>query len=170
MKRCVTITNGSKETSIMSEEYYKLISNNKKARHEYFIENRIEAGIVLKGTEVKSVRMGRASIKEAYAEIKNGEIFINGMNISPYSKGNRYNEDPLRTRKLLLHKREIKKLHRLVSQKSYTLVPLKLYINGAGLIKVEIALAKGKQLHDKRQTLAKKDAKRRMERALSDKY
>jgi len=154
----------------MGEVYYKLISNNKKATYEYFIESRIEAGIVLKGTEVKAIRMGRGSIKEAYAEIKNGEVFINGMNISPYSKGNRYNEDPLRTRKLLLHKREIKKLDRMVQQKSYTLVPMKLYINDAGKIKVEIALGKGKKMHDKRATLAKKDAQRRVEQALSDKY
>lgn len=154
----------------MSKEYYKLISNNKKARHEYFIKSTIEAGIVLKGTEVKAIRMGRASIKEAYADIKDGEIFINGMNISPYSKGNRYNTDPLRTRKLLLHKREIRKLLRMVQQKSFTLVPTKLYINDAGRIKVEIALAKGKKMHDKRQTLAKKDAKRQMERAMSQKY
>jgi len=160
----------SKETDVMSEQYYKLISNNKKAKFEYFIESTLEAGIVLKGTEVKAIRMGRASVKEAYAEIKNGEVFINGMNISPYSKGNRYNEDPLRTRKLLLHKKEIEKLERLVQQKSYTLVPLKLYINDAGKIKVAIAIAKGKKMHDKRASLAKKDAQRQVERALSDKY
>ncbi|MEA1975609.1 MAG: SsrA-binding protein SmpB [Bacillota bacterium] len=151
-------------------EYYKLISNNKKARFEYFIKSTIEAGIVLSGTEVKSVRMGKASIAEAYAEIKDGEMFITGMNISSYSKGNRYNLDPLRNRKLLLHKKEILKLFRMVQQKSYTLVPTKLYINNEGRIKVEIALAQGKKLHDKRQVMAKKDSKRRIERALSEKH
>jgi SsrA-binding protein len=151
-------------------EYYKLISNNKKARFEYFIKSTVEAGIVLSGTEVKSVRMGKASIAEAYAEIKDGEMFINGMNISSYSKGNRYNLDPLRTRKLLLHKKEILKLFRMVQQKSYTLVPTKLYINNEGRIKVEIALAQGKKIHDKRQVMAERDSKRRMQRDLSEKH
>lgn len=154
----------------MNKKYYKLISNNKKAKYEYNIKNTIEAGIVLSGTEVKSIRQGKASIKEAYAEIVEGEVFINGMHISPYEKGNRYNKDPLRNRKLLMHKREIKKLYKYVQQKGYTLVPTKLYINNAGKVKIEIALAKGKNLHDKRRTLAKKDSKRRMEKALSDKY
>ena len=154
----------------MNKKYYKLVSNNKKAKYEYHIKNTIEAGIVLSGTEVKSIRQGRASIKEAYAEIIEGEVFINGMHISPYEKGNRYNKDPLRNRKLLMHKREIKKLYKYVQQKGYTLVPTKLYINNDGKVKIEIALAKGKNLHDKRRTLAKKDSKRRMEKALSDKY
>jgi SsrA-binding protein len=151
-------------------EYFKLISNNKKARFEYFIKSTVEAGIILSGTEVKSIRMGKASIAESYAEIKDGEMFINGMNISPYLKGNIYNQEPLRTRKLLLHKREIAKLLRMVQQKTYTLVPIKLYINNEGRIKVEIALAQGKQLHDKRQVMAEKDSKRRVQRALSEKY
>ncbi len=151
-------------------EYYKLISNNKKARFEYFIKSTVEAGIVLTGTEVKAIRMGRASISESYAEIKDGEMFINGMNISPYSKGNIYNQEPLRTRKLLLHKKEIEKLFRMVQQKSFTLVPTKLYINNQGRVKVEIALAQGKKIHDKRHVMAEKDSKRRIERALSEKY
>ncbi|MGM0378561.1 MAG: SsrA-binding protein SmpB [Bacillota bacterium] len=154
----------------MNKKYYKLISNNKKAKYEYHIKDTIEAGIVLSGTEVKSIRQGKASIKEAYAEIVEGEVFVNGMHISPYEKGNRYNKDPLRNKKLLMHKREIKKLHKYVQQKGYTLVPTKLYINDDGRVKIEIALAKGKNLHDKRRTLAKKDSKRRMEKALSDKY
>lgn len=154
----------------MKKKYYKLISNNKKAKYEYHIKNTIEAGIILSGTEVKSIRQGKASIKEAYAEIVEGEVFVNGMHISPYEKGNRYNKDPLRNRKLLMHKREIKKLYKYVQQKGYTLVPTKLYINNDGKVKIEIALAKGKNLHDKRRTLAKKDSKRRMEKALSDKY
>jgi SsrA-binding protein len=147
----------------------KLIANNKKARHEYFIEDVIEVGLVLKGTEVKSIRMGKANIKESYAVIKQGEIFIQGMHISPYEMGNRFNEDPLRVRKLLLHKREINKLIGLTQQKGYTLAPLRLYLNEKGLVKLEIGIAKGKKLHDKRHDLAKKDANRDIQRALRDK-
>ncbi len=147
----------------------KLIANNKKARHEYFIEDVIEVGLVLKGTEVKSIRMGKANIKEAYAVIKQGEIFIQGMHISPYEMGNRFNEDPMRVRKLLLHKKEINKLIGLTQQKGYTLTPLRLYLNEKGLVKLEIGIAKGKKLHDKRHDLAKKDANRDIQRALRDK-
>lgn len=147
----------------------KLIANNKKARHEYFIEDVIEVGLVLKGTEVKSIRMGKANIKESYAVIKQGEIFIQGMHISPYEMGNRFNEDPLRVRKLLLHKREINKLIGLTQQKGYTLAPLRLYLNEKGLVKLEIGIAKGKKLHDKRHDIAKKDANRDIQRALRDK-
>lgn len=147
----------------------KLIANNKKARHEYFIEDVIEVGLILKGTEVKSIRMGKANIKESYAVIKQGEIFIQGMHISPYEMGNRFNEDPLRVRKLLLHKREINKLIGLTQQKGYTLAPLRLYLNEKGLVKLEIGIAKGKKLHDKRHDLAKKDANRDIQRALRDK-
>lgn len=145
---------------------FKLISNNKKARHDYFIEETYEAGIELLGTEVKSIRTGKASIKEAYAEINKGEMFIVGMNVTPYDFGNRYNQDPMRRRKLLLHKREINKLEALKTRDGYTLVPLRLYINPRGLVKVEIAVAKGKKLYDKRDTIAKKDANRKIEKAL----
>ncbi len=146
----------------------KLIANNKKARYEYFIEETLEAGMVLKGTEVKSIRMGKANIKESYAQIKNGEVFLQGMHISPYEMGNRYNVDPLRSRKLLLSKREIRRLIGYVQQKGLTLVPLKLYINHKGLVKLELGVARGKKIHDKRQDIAKKDAQRRVERALKD--
>lgn len=147
----------------------KLIANNKKARHEYFIDDVLEAGIVLTGTEVKSIRQGKANIKESYAVIKDGELFITGMHISPYEMGNRYNADPLRTRKLLLHKREINKLIGLTQQKGNTLVPLRLYLNEKGLVKLEIGIARGKKLHDKRHDIAKKDANRDIQRALRDK-
>jgi len=147
----------------------KLIANNKKARHEFFIDEVIEAGMVLKGTEVKSIRMGRANIKESYAVINDGEVFIQGMNITPYEMGNRYNPDPVRTRKLLLHRKQIDKLIGLTMQKGYTLVPLRLYLNEKGLVKLEIGVARGKKLHDKRHDLAKKDATRDMQRALRDK-
>lgn len=146
----------------------KLIANNKKARYEYFIEDTLETGMVLKGTEVKSIRMGRANIKEAYAQVKNGEVYIYGMHISPYEMGNRYNVDPLRERKLLLHKREIRRLIGYIQQKGLTLVPLKLYINPKGLVKLELGVARGKKIHDKRQDIAQKDADRRMRRALKE--
>lgn len=147
----------------------KLIANNKKAYHEYFIDETIEAGIVLTGTEVKSMRSGKANIKESYAVINNGELFIQGMHISPYEMGNRYNEDPLRTRKLLLHRREIDKLIGLTQKKGYTIVPLKIYITEKGLMKVQLGVARGKKSHDKRQDLAKKDANRDIQRALREK-
>ncbi len=147
---------------------FKLISNNKKARHDYFIEDTYEAGLELFGTEVKSIRAGKASIKEAYAEIRNGEMFIIGMNITPYDHGNQFNKDPLRTRRLLLHKREIFKMEDLKTRDGYTLVPLRLYINPRGLVKIEIAVAKGKKNYDKRDTLAKKDAERKIQKALKE--
>lgn len=147
----------------------KIIANNKKARHEYFIEDTIEAGIALKGTEVKSIRQGKVSIKESHASIDDGEVFINAMHISPYEQGNIYNVDPLRKRKLLLHKREIMKLHAGIQQQGYTLVPLKVYIRN-GKVKLELALAKGKKIYDKRETIAKKDAERRMRQHSSEKY
>jgi SsrA-binding protein len=146
----------------------KLIAQNKKAWHDYFIEETYEAGIELFGTEVKSIRNGKASIKESYAEIKNGEVYILGMNVTPYDFGNRYNQDPIRVRKLLLHRREIAKLLGYTTREGYTLVPLKVYINQRGLIKVEIAVAKGKKLYDKRDTLAKKDADRKIQKAIKD--
>lgn len=143
-----------------------MIANNKKARHDYFIEETYEAGIVLTGTEIKSARLGKVSIKESYARIEKEEMMIYGMNISPYEQGNRFNVDPLRPRKLLLHKREIRKLIGAIKLKGLTLVPLTMYINEAGLAKLEIALARGKKNYDKRDAIAKRDASRNMERAM----
>ncbi len=137
----------------------KLIANNKKAFHDYFIEDTYEAGIALHGTEVKSLRMGQCSIKEAFISIDNEEVFINRMHINPYEKGNIFNKDPLRKRKLLLHKSEIRKLLGSIKEKGYTIVPLKVYFKGSK-VKVSIALAKGKKLYDKRDSIAKKDQAR----------
>ena len=147
----------------MSKDSYKLVANNKKAYHDYFIEDTYEAGIALSGTEVKSLRMGRCSIKESFIRIEKGEVFIYGMHISPYEKGNIFNKDPLRVRKLLLHRRLISKLVGQIAEKGYTLVPLKVYFTGS-LAKVEIGLAKGKKLYDKRQDIAKKDQRREAEK------
>ncbi|MBQ8846739.1 MAG: SsrA-binding protein SmpB [Lachnospiraceae bacterium] len=141
----------------------KLIANNKKAYFDYFIEDKYEAGIELFGTEVKSLRMGKCSIKESFIRIERGEVYVYGMHISPYEKGNIFNKDPLRVRKLLLHKREIMKLSGEIAQKGYTLVPLSVYLKGS-LVKVEVGLAKGKKLYDKRETLAKKDQRREAEK------
>lgn len=146
-------------------ENIKLIANNKKAYHDYFIEDKYEAGIALHGTEVKSLRMGKCSIKESFIRVENGELFIYGMHISPYEKGNIFNRDPLRVRKLLLHKYQINKIGGKLTQKGYTLVPLQVYLKGH-LVKVEIGLAKGKKLYDKRQDMANKDMKREIERNL----
>lgn len=142
---------------------YKLISNNKRAYHDYFIEETFEAGLVLVGTEVKSIRNGSASIKESFIRIENGEAFILNMHINPYEQGNIFNKDPLRTRKLLLHKAQINKMLGSVMQKGMTIMPLKVYIKGS-LVKMEIGLARGKKLHDKRQDIAKKDAQRQIQR------
>ena len=147
----------------MSKESIKLIANNKKAYHDFFIEDKFEAGIELFGTEIKSIRMGKCSIKESYIEINKGEAFVIGMNISPYEKGNIFNKDPLRTRKLLLHKYEIEKLLGKTSEKGYTIMPLQVYLKD-GKAKVEIGLAKGKKLYDKRESIAKKDQRRDLER------
>ena len=147
----------------MSKDSYKLIANNKKAYHDYFIEETYEAGITLVGTEVKSLRMGRCNVKESFIRIEKGEVFIYGMHISPYEKGNIFNKDPLRVRKLLLHKRQIIKLTGQIAEKGYTLVPLKVYFRGS-LAKVEIGLARGKKLYDKRQDIAKKDQRREAEK------
>ena len=141
----------------------KLVANNKKAYFDYFIEDTYEAGISLAGTEVKSIRMGKCSIKESYIQVENNEMYIYGMHISPYEKGNIFNKDPLRTRKLLLHKNEIMKLKGQVSEKGYTIVPLTVYLKN-GLVKVSIGLAKGKKLYDKRDSIAKKDERREKER------
>ena len=141
----------------------KLIANNKKAFHDYFIEDTYEAGVALAGTEVKSLRMGKCSIKEAFVRIENGEVWIYGMNISPYEKGNIFNKDPLRVRKLLLHSYEINKLDGKLKEKGLPLVPLKVYFKDS-LVKVEIGVARGKKLYDKRQDIAKKDQRREAER------
>ena len=143
----------------------KLIANNKKAYHDYFIEETYEAGIALAGTEVKSLRMGKCSIKESHARIENGEAFVYGMNISPYEKGNIFNRDPLRPKKMLLHKQEIMKLNGKLTEKGYALVPLQVYFKD-GRAKVELGLAKGKKLYDKREADAKRSAQREAERSL----
>ena len=147
----------------MAEEARKLVANNKKARFDYFIEAEYEAGMVLHGTEVKSIRMGKCSIKEGFIRIENGEVFIYNMNVTPYEKGNIFNKDPLRTKKLLLHQFEINKLAGQMAVKGYTLVPLQLYLKG-NLVKMEIGLAKGKKLYDKRHDIAKKDQQREIQK------
>lgn len=143
------------------------VAQNKKARHEYFIEETFEAGIELAGTEVKSVRGGKINLKESYCEIRKGELIVHGMHISPYEKGNIFNKDPLRPRRLLMHKREINRLAGQVSREGYTLLPLSAYLKGQR-VKIELALAKGKKLYDKREDAAKKDAARRIDRAMKD--
>ena len=147
----------------MGKEELKLVATNKKAYHDYFIEDKYEAGIALHGTEVKSLRMGKCSIKESFIRIENGEMFAYGMHISPYEKGNIFNKDPLRVKKLLLHKYEINKLAGKLAEQGYTLVPLQVYFS-RGKAKMEIGLAKGKKLYDKRQDIAKKDQRRENER------
>lgn len=144
------------------------MANNKKAYHDYFIDDKYEAGIELFGTEVKSIRMGKCSIKEAFVKIENGEVYVYGMHISPYEKGNIFNKDPLRVKKLLLHRLEIRRLLSKIKEKGYTLVPLQVYFKGS-LVKVELGLARGKKLYDKRDDIAKKDARREMEREFKSK-
>jgi SsrA-binding protein len=145
----------------------KVLAQNRKARHDYFIEDTFEAGIELCGTEVKSVRLGNVNLKDSFCEIKGGEIFVRNMHISPYEQGNIFNRDPVRSRRLLMHKREINRLGAKVQQDGFTLVPLSVYLNGS-LIKVEIALAKGKKLYDKRAAQAQKDAGREIARAIKE--
>lgn len=145
------------------KETQKLIANNKKAYHDYFIDDTYEAGIALHGTEVKSMRMGKCSIKESFVRIENGEVYVYGMHVSPYEKGNIFNKDPLRIKKLLLHKYEINKLQGKIKEKGYTLVPLQVYFK-EGKAKVEIGLARGKKLYDKREDIAKKDQRREAEK------
>ena len=140
----------------------KIVANNKKARFDFFIEDIIEAGIVLTGTEIKSIRQGQVSINESYAKVRDGEIFILGMNISPYEQGNIFNVDPLRERKLLLSKREIRKIDEINRLKGKTIIPLRVYINERGLAKVQIGIGTGKKNYDKRDSIAKKDAERKM--------
>ena len=141
----------------------KIIANNKKAYHDFFIDETYECGIALHGTEVKSMRMGKCSIKEAFVRIEDGEVFVYGMHVSPYEKGNIFNKDPLRVKKLLLHKYEINKLLGKIKEKGYTLVPLQVYFKD-GKVKVEIGLARGKKLYDKREAIAKKDQRREAEK------
>ncbi|EGY80036.1 SsrA-binding protein SmpB [Peptoniphilus indolicus] len=145
------------------------IASNRKARHDYFIQDTLEVGIVLVGTEVKSLRQGKANLKDSYASISGGEVFVEGMHISPYEQGNIFNVDPMRKRKLLLNRNEIRKLERELTIKGNTLVPLKLYLKN-GRVKMELAVAKGKKLYDKRDTLAKKDADRKIQQALKERY
>lgn len=147
----------------------KILATNKKARHDYFIDEVFECGIELKGTEVKSIRQGRVNLKEGYASVDNSEVFLKQVHISPYDQGNRFNVDPLRTRKLLLHKSEIRKLIGATTVKGYSLVPMSMYLKN-GRVKLELGLGKGKKLYDKRQDLAKKDAMRRIERESKDRY
>ncbi|MBP1932624.1 SsrA-binding protein SmpB [Ammoniphilus resinae] len=145
----------------------KLVAQNKKAFHDYHIEERFEAGIVLTGTEIKSIRSGKVNLRDSFAQVRRGEVTLHNMHVSPYEQGNRYNHEPLRTRKLLLHRTEINKLIGSIKEKGFTLVPLRLYLKN-GLAKVEIALAKGKKEYDKRETLKKKDAQREIEKAIKD--
>ncbi|MBO8173299.1 MAG: SsrA-binding protein SmpB [Bacillaceae bacterium] len=145
----------------------KIVAQNKKARHDYFIEETFEAGIVLTGTEIKSIRAGRVNLKDSFARIHNGEVFLHNMHISPYEKGNRFNHEPLRTRKLLLHRKQIDKLIGMTKEKGYSLVPLDIHLN-RGYAKINLALAKGKKLYDKRESMKKRDAKREIERAFKE--
>lgn len=153
----------------MKAEDVKILVNNKRAAHEYFIEKVYEAGIELKGTEVKSIRNSKANLADAYANVKDGEVFVYNMHISPYEMGNRYNVDPLRIRRLLLHKREIRYIRQALEQKGYTLIPLNLHLVKS-YVKMDIALARGKKLYDKRESLKKKDAARDIERNFKNKY
>lgn len=152
----------------MGKDNFKLISNNKKAYHDYFIDDKLECGIELFGTEVKSIRNGKCSVKESFIRIERGEVFVYGMHVNPYEKGNIFNKDPLRVRKLLLHRTEIVKLEGKLKEKGYTLVPLQVYFKGS-LCKVQIGLARGKKNYDKRDDIAKKDMKREVERDFKQK-
>lgn len=151
----------------MEKDGIKIAAQNKKARHDYFIEQTLETGIVLSGTEVKSIRQGRVNLKDSYATIVHGEVILNGMHISPYEQGNIFNKDPLRDRKLLLHRYEINKLIGYIQQKGLSLVPLKVYFK-RGKVKVELGVAKGKKLYDKREDIADRDAKREIDRRMKE--
>lgn len=152
----------------MAEQEQKIIAVNRRARHEYFIEETIEAGMALTGTEVKSLRQGKGNLQESYAMIKDGEVFLHHCHISPYDFGNQFNHEPLRSRKLLIHKREIRRLFSRTREQGLTLVPLRMYFNERGRVKIELALARGKKLYDKREDIAQKDSAREVERALRD--
>lgn len=151
----------------LTKDGIKLVAQNRKARHDYFIEETLEAGIVLAGTEVKSIRQGKVNLRDSYADIRGGEVFINNMHISPYEMGNIYNRDPVRSRKLLLHKREIRRLLGYIQQRGLTLIPLRIYLK-RGLVKIELGVARGKKTYDKRQDIARRDAKRDVDRAFRD--
>ncbi len=151
----------------MTREEIKVVAQNKKARHDYFIEQTLEAGIVLSGTEVKSIRLGKVNLKDSYASVDHGEVILSGMHISPYEQGNIFNKEPMRQRKLLLHRYEINKLIGLIQQKGLTLVPLQLYFK-RGKVKIELGVAKGKKLFDKRDDIAERDAKREMDRKMKE--
>lgn len=153
----------------MANSNIKVLATNRQARHEYFIEQTFEAGIVLSGTEVKSIRLGKANLKDSFAKIENGEVILYNMHISPYEKGNIYNKEPLRNRKLLLNGFEINKLIGYIQQKGYSLIPLQLYLKGS-YVKVELAVARGKKLYDKREDIAKRDAKREIDRKLKEHF
>ena len=153
----------------MGKKGVKIAAQNRKARHDYYVEEKYEAGIELAGTEVKSIRLGAVNLRDSFCSVKDGEMFLYGMHISPYEKGNIFNKDPRRTRKLLLHRREIRKLQARVQQDGYSLIPLSLYFSGPR-VKVELALAKGKKLYDKREAAAQRDAKREMDRASRGRY
>lgn len=146
----------------------KILANNKKARHDYFIEEVYEAGIALTGTEIKSMRAGKVNLKDSYAKVVDGEIIVYNMHVSPFEQGNRYNVDPLRPRKLLLHRQEIRKLIGYITLKGLTLIPLNVYLNKNGVAKLELAVAKGKKEYDKRDTIAKKDADRKMDQQIKE--
>lgn len=153
----------------MGKDSVKQIASNRKAFHDYFIEEKYEAGIELAGTEVKSIRLGNANLKDSFCAVKDGEMFLYGLHISPYEKGNIFNKDPRRTRKLLLHRKEILKLRAKAEQDGYALIPLSLYLSGSR-VKVELALARGKKLYDKREAAAQRDAKREMDRVSRGRY
>ncbi len=153
----------------MPQKGVKMIAQNRKARHDYFVEETYEAGLELKGTEVKSIRLGQVNLKDSFAQVRKGELFAEGMHISPYEKGNIFNVDPMRPKRLLMHKGEIRKLEQAIMQKGLTLVPLSLYFKD-GRIKLELAVCKGKKLYDKRDDMAKRDAQRDMERMMREKY
>ena len=156
-----------KEVSSTEKKGIKIAAQNRKAHHDYFVEDRYEAGIELAGTEVKSIRAGTLNLKDSYCTVKDGELFVHSMHISPYEKGNIFNKDPVRTRKLLMHKREIRKLHALIKQDGYTLVPLSVYFKNAR-VKVEVGLCKGKKNYDKRDATAQRDAKREIDRTMKE--
>ena len=160
-----SISDGERGRPRMEKRGVKIAAQNRKAHHDYFVEDKFEAGIELFGTEVKSIRAGTLNLKDSWCSIKDGEIFVNGMHISPYEKGNIFNRDPVRVRRLLMHKREIAKLHALVKQDGYALVPLSVYFKDAR-VKVEVGLCKGKKNYDKRDSMARRDAQREMDRAM----
>ena len=153
----------------MPQKGVKVIAQNRKARHDYFVEETYEAGLELKGTEVKSIRLGQVNLKDSFAQVRGGELFVEGMHISPYEKGNIYNVNPMRPKRLLMHKAEIRKLEQAVMQKGLALIPLSIYLKD-GRMKLEVAICRGKKLYDKRDTLAKRDAERDMERSMKNRY